>query len=99
MIGRGAMGNPWIFNEIKNAMDRKEYSMPTYEEKIELALRQLDSMIFELGERTGLAQAKKHMAWYVSGIKGSAAARDKIMTAETAGQVEEVFAELLKIQD
>ena len=99
MIGRGAMGNPWIFSEIKNAMDKKEYSSPAYEEKISLALLQLESMITEHGERTGLAQAKKHMAWYISGMKGSAAAREKIMTSESAEDIEVVFRELLKIQD
>ena len=99
MIGRGAMGNPWIFSEIKNAIDGREYHLPTYEEKISLALEQLTAMIAEHGERTGLAQAKKHMAWYISGMKGCAAARDKIMTAESAEHIEGVFKELLKIQD
>ena len=99
MIGRGAMGNPWIFEEIKNAIEKKEYMPPSCREKLALACKQLREMISQYGERTGIAQAKKHMAWYISGMKGSASARDKIMTAASCAEIEEIFEELIKIQD
>ena len=99
MIGRGAMGNPWIFDEIRYAIDGKEYIRPSMEERIDLARRQLCRMVDEQGERTGLAQAKKHMAWYIAGLRGSASARERIMTAISSAQVNEIFDELIKIQD
>ncbi len=99
MIGRGAMGNPWIFDEIRCSIDGKEYSRPSTEERIDLARRQLCQMVEEQGERTGLAQAKKHMAWYIAGLRGSASARERIMTAMSSAQVNEIFDELIKIQD
>lgn len=99
MIGRGATGNPWIFEEIRCAMDGKEYIAPSYSQRLELATSHLDDMIAQFGERTGIAQAKKHMAWYVFGMKGSAAARERIMTSETKDQIVSIFEELIEIQD
>lgn len=99
MIGRGAMGNPWLFCEIIAALEGKEYTSPSYEEKIELALWQLSTMIRERGERAGFAEGKKHMAWYVNGMRGSAAARNEIMCAESSARVKEIFDRLLLEQD
>ncbi len=98
MIGRGAMGNPWIFEEIISVFEHREYIAPSYEEKIELALLQLDTMIRERGERAGFAEGKKHMAWYVNGMRGSAAARNEIMCADSSDRVKEIFKRLLEEQ-
>ena len=95
MIGRGAMGNPWIFPEIAARMDGREYTAPTDEERIDTALSQLDAMIAHKGERVGLAEGKKHMAWYLSGMRGAAAARSEIMTSQSR---EEIFAILNKMK-
>ncbi|MBO5883926.1 MAG: tRNA dihydrouridine synthase DusB [Clostridia bacterium] len=91
MIGRGAEGNPWIFKEILSAMEGINYIPPTVEEKIELAKMQLHEMIADKGERVGLAEAKKHIAWYTAGVVGSAKARAEIMTATTKEEVETVL--------
>lgn len=96
MIGRGAMGNPWIFDEITSALEGVQYTVPTFEERIRTAVVQLYRMIDEYGERTGVAQAKKHMAWYISGMKGSAAARDRIMTADSARTIETILCEVIE---
>ena len=96
MIGRGAMGNPWIFSEIRARLEGKEYSYPTLEERIDTAINQLDSVIAHKGERVGLAEGKKHMAWYLSGIRGAASARNEIMTAKSR---EEIVAILFSIKN
>ena len=96
MIGRGAMGNPWIFNEIIGALEGKEYTAPSEAERIDTAIGQLDAMIAEYGERTGVAQAKKHMAWYISGMRGSAAARGMIMSANSAQEIKNILLDLQK---
>ena len=62
MIGRGAMGNPWIFDEIISALEKKDFSFPNNEEKIQLAVMQLKRMIEEHGECVGVAQSKKHIS-------------------------------------
>ena len=99
MIGRGAMGNPWLFEEISASLDRRAYAPPTYRERLDMALAQLDSMIEEHGDRVGFAQAKKHLAWYIAGMKGSAAARNDIMSAETPKMVEKIFSDLIAMQE
>ncbi len=94
MIGRGAMGNPWIFKEIISALEGKSFKKPTYAQKVSTALRQLEQMIEEHGERTGTAQAKKHISWYITGMKGCALARNKIMNAQTPEDISRVLEEL-----
>ena len=96
MVGRGAEGNPWIFSEIAEALKGREFVPPTHRERLSLAEQQLDEMILAKGERTGLAEAKKHMAWYIGGIRGAAVARASIMTATTPAQIKEIFAALLE---
>ncbi len=91
MIGRGAEGNPWIFAETAALLEGREYVPPTIEEKIAVALEQLDGMLADKGERVGLAEAKKHMARYTAGMKASAEARRDIMLADGAEKIKEVF--------
>lgn len=94
MIGRGAMGNPWLFEEIVFALEGKEYIAPSTDKKIDLALHQLKDMIAEKGERIGIAEGKKHVGWYISGVNGAAAARNKIMTATSYEEIEAVIREI-----
>lgn len=95
MVGRGAMGNPWIFKEILCALDGREYIVPTQEEKIFLALRQLSQMIEAKGERVGIAEGKKHIAWYLSGMNGAASARNRVMSALTFEEIKSILEEML----
>ena len=81
MIARGAMGNPWIFSEICAALDGRNFTPPPLTEKFEIALAQVREMIAEKGERVGVAEAKKHLAWYCHGMEGAAAARGRLMQA------------------
>ena len=95
MVGRGAMGNPWIFKEILCALDGREYIAPTQEEKIFLALHQLSQMIEAKGERVGIAEGKKHIAWYLSGMNGAASARNRVMSALTFEEIKSILEEML----
>lgn len=95
MIGRGAMGNPWIFGEIAAYMEGRAYSAPTAEERIETAIAQLDAMIEHKGQRVGIAEGKKHMAWYLSGMRGAASARSAVMTSEGRDEICRVLRELV----
>ncbi len=96
MIGRGAMGNPWLFAEIIARLEGRKFISPSISERIDTAIGQLESTITHKGERVGLAEGKKHMAWYLSGIRGAASARNAIMTAHTK---EEIIGLLLEIKE
>ncbi len=99
MIGRGAMGNPWIFEEISANLDGKVYTYPTLSEHLNIASEQLTEMIAHKGDRVGFSEAKKHMAWYINGINGAALARDKIMRATDAQEILQVFDELCSYEN
>lgn len=98
MIGRGAMGNPWLFDEIACALEGREFIAPSGEERVALALRQLEDMIAARGERAGFVEGKKHMAWYSAGLRGSAAARNDIMQASSIDEIRAIFEALLEAQ-
>ena len=80
MIGRGALGNPWIFKEAISA----NYKPVSLEDKIEIILRHMDLLIAEKGERRGVQEMRKHIGWYLKGTKGIAPLRRLINSAVTA---------------
>ena len=94
MIARGAMGNPWVFSEICAALDGREFTMPTHAERFETALVQVRELIREKGERVGVAEAKKHLAWYCHGMEGAAAARGRLMQAATYDEMASILREM-----
>ena len=79
MIGRGAQGNPWIFKRINHYMETGEIlPEPTLEEKINTAIKHLNLAVKEHGEYVAVREMRKHIAWYLKGLKGSAKVRDEI---------------------
>ncbi|SCI31294.1 MULTISPECIES: tRNA dihydrouridine synthase DusB [unclassified Romboutsia] len=79
MIGRGAQGNPWIFKRINHYMQTGEIlPEPTLEEKINTAKKHLNLAVEEHGEYVAVREMRKHIAWYLKGLKGSAKVRDEI---------------------
>ena len=96
MIGRGAMGNPWVFSEICAMLEGREFVPPSREEMAETALAQLKAMIEDKGERVGVSESRKHLCKYLRGFSGASEARGRLNYAESYGQMEEIFTELLK---
>lgn len=94
MVARGALGNPWIFSEILAALDGKDYAPPSGFDRLEKAKEQLVAMLSDKPERRAVAEAKKHVAWYIKGIRGAAEARNAIMIAETPECMLEILTEL-----
>ena len=97
MIARGAMGNPWLFSEILSAVNGDgSYTLPPLRERLAIALLQATDTIREKGERTGMAESKKHLAAYIHDIRGAAEYRDRIMTCTDFAAVEVLFAEITR---
>ena len=99
MIGRGAMGNPWIFSEIGAMLKGCDYEKPTVSQRFDMARRHLFEMLREKGDRVGLSEAKKHLAWYIVGLNGAASARGRLMTAKSAEEVDQILLSLEQEQD
>ncbi len=94
MVGRGALGNPWIFNEISNVLDGKMPSKVLLPEMIDCCLYHIHLIREDKGEITASAEIKKHAALYVKGVRSAASIRDRIMKARSTGEIENIISEL-----
>ena len=94
MIARGALGNPWIFSEVISVLENKEFIAPNQYERLEGAKKHFLNMLADKSENRALAEAKKHIAWYIKGINGAAAARAAVMNAQTKEDILNVISEL-----
>ena len=89
MVGRGAQGNPWIFQRILHYLHTGELlPEPTAEERVEKALRHAEMLIDYKGEYIGVREMRKHMAWYMKGLPGAAELRGKLNYAENRAELE-----------
>ena len=95
-IGRGAVGNPFIFEEISAALRGEKYSPPTLSERVETALRQLSISTLEKGESRAVPEARKQIALYLQGFRGCARIRAEINRAATATEVEAILRSALE---
>lgn len=79
MIGRGSQGNPWIFKRINHYIKTGEIlPEPTLEEKITTAIKHINLAVVEHGEYIAVREMRKHIGWYLKGLKNSAKYRDQI---------------------
>lgn len=84
MIGRGALGNPWIFRETEMLIGHDRPSLPVSEaERITVLIRHISKLCEYKGEKLGMREARKHAAWYFKGMKGAASLRKKAVTLTT----------------
>lgn len=76
MVGRGAMGTPWVFDKINAYMEKGEILPdPPLEKRLEIMMEQLNLMKKYKSERTVLLEARKHVAWYLKGVRNAAKLR------------------------
>ena len=96
MIGRGALGNPFIFEEIKTKISGKSYTPPTVFQKIDTALYQARLMIEDKGEKIAIPESRKHISWYLKGMVGNAPVRVAINHAESYEEIEKILKDYIK---
>lgn len=94
MVARGALGNPWIFGNIISRFEGTDEHIPSTEERIAMALRHAEMLIKE-NPVSGLAESRKHLAWYIKGIPGAAAVRSAVMTCTSFDRVRELMMSLI----
>ncbi len=95
-IGRGAVGNPFLFSEIRAAFSGGVYTPPTLIERVDTALMQLKLAVTFNGEEIAVREARKQIALYLSGFRGAAAVRAKINTATTYAEAEAALRSLFE---
>ncbi|MDD4239040.1 MAG: tRNA dihydrouridine synthase DusB [Desulfotomaculaceae bacterium] len=92
MIGRAALGNPWIFSRTVHFLKHGELlPEPKPEEKVALALRHLDLLVQFKGERVAVWEMRKHAAWYTRGLRGATRLRDLINRAKSREEISSIL--------
>lgn len=90
MVGRGALGRPWLFRQIQKYLSEGVLLPdPPMEERMEVMLRHISLMEAYKGEKVAFREARKHCGWYMTGIRGAAALRCQ---AGRIGSMEDVRA-------
>jgi nifR3 family TIM-barrel protein len=80
MIGRGALGNPWMLYRTVHYLTRGEIlPEPNPSEKIRIALLHMDRLANLKGEAQAVREMRKHLAWYLKGLPGSSQVKDSLM--------------------
>lgn len=87
-VGRGALGNPWVFAEIRAALAGQPYAPPPFGQVVDTAMRQARDMAAWKGEKSALLEMRKHFAWYTAGRRNSARVRTQINLADSFDEVE-----------
>lgn len=84
MIGRGALGNPFLFSQIKHYEKTGQPAPPTLSsQKLAVALEHISLMCQNKGEHIALKEARKHMSWYLKGLRGASVLRCEINNLTT----------------
>ncbi len=96
VIGRGAMGNPWLFAQIRSALRGETFTLPTPREKVEMALRHYRLLLGWKPERIAVGEMRKHIGWYIHGLRGAARMRDEI---NKMNRPEEVYSALMSFAE
>lgn len=92
MIGRGSIGNPWFFAQVKHYFKTKEHlPPPTIEDRIEMARRHLQMAIDWKGDKLGVFETRRHYTNYFKGIPHFKEYRLQMVTLDNASEVFEVF--------
>lgn len=87
MIARGAMGNPWLFRQIRQLVSGEEMTQPTLAERIDVIKRHYDMLLHWKPEHIAVREMRKHIAWYIHGLRGAAQMRVKINTLTKPAEV------------
>lgn len=86
MIARAACGNPWLFEQILT-----DAPPPTWTEKMATALRHTRMVIEHKGEHIGILEMRKHISWYIKGLKSATVLRTMVNKANTYDDIEKLL--------
>ena len=91
MVGRGALGAPWVFSQINEYFKSGNIiPEPPIEERMSIMIRHIEKLCEYKGEYVGMREARKHSGWYIKGIRGAAALRQEIGSLENMNQLKSI---------
>jgi len=97
MFARGAMGNPFIFSSALSLLENGTWQPASFSRRVTVALRHLEMLSVDIGERTACLEMRKQFCAYTKGIPGGAAFRDKVVRAETIDEYRRLVIEHMEI--
>ena len=95
MVGRGALGRPWIFREIKAALRGEPYASPTVEERLRIALEHAERIEAQKGAH-GLVELRKHLPRYLVGMRNAASLRVRLNEAKSVSEIRQLLLDSAK---
>ncbi|MBU9722026.1 MULTISPECIES: tRNA dihydrouridine synthase DusB [Bacillaceae] len=100
MIGRAALGNPWmLYRTIRYLETGENIPEPSYKEKMEVCILHMDRLVALKGESVAIREMRKHAAWYIKGMQGAARVRDIINSTTTRDALAEALYSFAEEQD
>lgn len=97
MIARGAQGQPWIFRDIIHYLKTGEIlPQPTPRERINIALKQLDLAVEFKGENLGVIEMRKHISWYLKGMRNANSVKNTINRMNCKEQIKKALLEYVE---
>ncbi len=100
MVGRGALGTPWVFSQIEAYLTHERLlPTPGMAQRMTVLMRQVERMIAYKGERVAMLEARKHAAWYMSGLRGAASFRREAGTLTTPAELADLCARLVLAEE
>ena len=98
-IGRGALGNPFVFAQIAAALRGETAAPPTDAQIVATAIRHGKMMLAWKGEHSAVLEMRKHLCWYIHGKRGAARLRTRITAVDTMQEVFDLLEEFLSLQN
>ncbi len=92
MVGRAAQGNPWIFSEIRAALEGTRYVPPDIGTRCEMIRSHVSEYAARYGERRAGAEMKKQICWYIKGHPGASQLRSRVFKADSSAELIELVA-------
>jgi tRNA-dihydrouridine synthase len=90
MFARGAMGNPFIFSAARSLLETGSWEPVPFSLRINAALRHLEMLAADIGERAACLEMRKQFCAYTKGLEGGAALREKAVHAETVREYRDI---------
>ena len=97
MIGRSVFGDPWVFEEVRAALDGQEYGgRPALMERIEVAVEQFKLSESDHGEHIACLEARKHFAWYLRGVRNASYYKKEITSMNTMEDIYRIAKDIVR---
>lgn len=97
MVGRGALGCPWLFQQISAYIKTGNIIPdPPVSQKMLIMIKHIEHLCSERGIRAGMREARKHALWYTKGLRGAAEYRRQLSTIENMDELKRIALKIIE---